>query len=318
MLSRVADSLYWMSRYLERVEHTARLMDVALNLMLEQSPALAEQHWGMVFASLSLPRQDPRDAYKITESLTFDSKNKSSIVCSLTAARDNARQVREQISSEMWEQLNRLYLKTKTTRIEEIWHQGPHEFFREVKEGVHLFQGITDSTMSHGQGWRFIQVGRFIERLSATATLLDEHFKVAYESPLDSSETGDYLQWVGLLKSCTAFEACCKVYTADLRAQNIADFLILNADFPHSIRFSSDMLQSGLNAIAEATQTRKSSRANRLAGRLRASLSFGQIEEIMEGGLHHYLADVQRLCAQIDEAIYQSYISYQIETALMP
>jgi uncharacterized alpha-E superfamily protein len=277
MLSRVADNLYWMSRYLERVEHTSRLMDVALNLMLEQSPALAEQRWAMVFASLNLPNQDASDAYKITEWLTFDSKNKSSIVCSLTAARENARQVREQVSSEMWEQVNRLFLKTKTTRIEEIWHHGPHEFFREVKEGVHLFQGITDSTMSHGEGWRFIQVGRFIERLSATATLLDENFKIAHDAPLDSSETGDYLQWVGLLKSCTAFEACCKVYTADLRAQNIADFLILNADFPHSIRFSSDMLQAGLNAIAEATQTRKSSRANRLAGRLRASLSFGQI-----------------------------------------
>src|SRR5437868_3392480 len=109
MLSRVADNLYWMSRYLERVEHTSRLIDVALNLMLDQSPALAEHRWALVFASLSLPQDDARDAYKITESLTFNNKNKSSIVCSLTSARENARQVREQISSEMWEQLNRLY-----------------------------------------------------------------------------------------------------------------------------------------------------------------------------------------------------------------
>jgi uncharacterized alpha-E superfamily protein len=316
MLSRVADSLYWMSRYLERVEHTARLIDVTLNLMLDQSPESAERRWALALSSLGLEPMETNDPYRLTQFLTFDADNKSSIVSSITAARENARQVREQISSEMWEQLNRLFLQIKSKEIKGIWNVGPHEFFREVKEGSHQFQGITDSTMSHGQGWRFIQVGRYIERASTTASLLDSHFKDAFDRPTERLEIGDYLEWVGLLKCCTAFEACCKVYTADLRADLIAEFLLLNADFPHSIRFSADMLQSGLNAIAEATQTHKSSRANRLAGRLRASLSFGQIEEIMESGMHNYLEDIQRQCSQIHEAIYQTYITYQVETAL--
>ncbi len=315
MLSRVADSLYWMSRYLERAEHTARLIDVTLNLMLDQSPATAERRWQLVMSGLGLPPTDTSDAYKLTRTLAFDADNESSIVSSVIAARENARQVREQISSEMWEELNRLFLKVKSARIDHIWNFGSHEYFRKVKEGAQLFQGITDSTMSHGQGWRFIQVGRFIERAGATAALLDAHFNYLSDPNIERNGTSDYLEWVGLLKSCTAFEACCKVYTADLQTDRIAEFLLLNADFPHSVRFSADMVQAGLNAIAEATQTHKSSRANRLAGRLRASLSFGQIEEIMESGLHTYLQDIQRQCMQIHEAIYQAYIAYQIDSA---
>jgi uncharacterized alpha-E superfamily protein len=316
MLSRVADSLYWMSRYLERAEHSARLIDVTLNLSLDQSLRKAEQRWAVALASMNLPPIDTGDAYRIIQALTFDVKNKSSIVCSINAARENARQVREQISSEMWMQLNRLYLQARNTRIDDIWNSGPHEFFREVKEGIHLFQGITDTTMSHGEGWRFIQLGRFLERASAMAAHLDAHSASMSGAKPGSVESGDYLEWVGLLKSCTAFEAYCKVYTANLQAESITEFLLLNADFPHSIRFSADMLQAGLNAIAEITQTHKSSRANRLAGRLRASLSFAQIEEIMESGLHAYLEDIQRQCAQIHEAVYQTYITYQIESAL--
>ncbi|MEW6129636.1 MAG: alpha-E domain-containing protein [Acidobacteriota bacterium] len=315
MLSRVADSLYWMSRYLERAEHTARLIDVTLNLMLDQSPLMAERRWQLVMSGLGLPPTDTRDAYKLTESLAFDAENPGSIVSSIIAARENARQVREQISSEMWEELNRLYLQVKSARIEQIWNFGSHAYFRNVKEGAHLFQGITDSTMSHGQGWRFIQVGRFIERAGATAALLDAHFKYLSDPNIESDGKSDYLEWVGLLKCCTAFEACCKVYSADLQPDRIAEFLLLNADFPHSVRFSADMLQAGLNAIAEATQTHKSSRANRLAGKLRAALSFVQIEEIMESDLHSYLKDIERQCLQIHDAIYQAYITYQIESA---
>jgi uncharacterized alpha-E superfamily protein len=316
MLSRVADSLYWMSRYLERAEHTTRLVDVTLNLLLDQSVTTAEHRWAVALASMNLPSMDTSDAYQVTQTLTFNVKNKSSIVSSINAARENARQIREQISSEMWEQLNRLYLQARNTGINDIWNSGPHEFFRHVKEGIHLFQGITDSTMSHGEGWRFIQLGRFLERASATAALLDAHFAGLSGVETAMVDKGDYLEWVSLLKSCTAFEAYCKVYTANLRAESITEFLLLNADFPHSIRFSADMLQAGLSAIAETTQTHKASRANRLAGRLRASLSFAQIEEIMENGLHFYLEDIQRQCMQIHEAIYQNYITYQIESAI--
>ncbi|HEX8143084.1 MAG TPA: alpha-E domain-containing protein [Pyrinomonadaceae bacterium] len=318
MLSRVADSLYWMSRYLERAEHSARLIDVNLNLMLDQSPATAGQRWARLLSSLHAPplSEASHDAYRITQLMTFDVSNPTSIMACLETARDNLRQVREQISSEMWEHLNRLFLQVKSNSIEDVWNVGPHEFFRSVREGAHLFQGITDSTMSHGEGWQFIQVGRFIERASATASLLDVYFKDFFDAESRHAGPGSYLDWVGLLKSCTAFEAYCKVYTAELRPERIAEFLLLNAECPRSVRFSAEMIQNGFQAIAEATGMRKTGRLNRLAGRLRASLSFGQIDEIMEAGLHAYLNDIRGQCAQMHAAIQQTYIAYPIETAL--
>jgi len=317
MLSRVAENLYWMSRYLERAEHTARLIDVHLNLMLDQSPTSAVPRWGRLLASLQIPSTaDVGDVYGLTQKLTFDLSNHNSIVACIAAARENARQVREQISSEMWEQLNRLFLQVKGASMDTIWNAQPHEFFHIVKEGSHLFQGITDSTMSHGEGWHFIQVGRFIERICATAALMDLYFSQFPDSQDQSVAARNYLEWVGFLKSCTAFEAYCKIYTASLRPGSMAEFLLLNPEFPRSIRFAADMIQAALHAIAESTGTREAGRVNRLAGRLRAALSFGQIDEIMAGGLHAYLEDIQRQCAQIHTAIYQIYITYPIESAL--
>jgi len=317
MLSRVAESLYWMSRYLERAEHTARLVDLNLNLMLDQAPAPGDRRWQRLLSSLlvKLPDEVRSDAYSIARNLTFDPAHRGSIVACMTAARENARQVREQISSEMWEELNQLFLQLKRSGVEDQWQAQPHHFFRVVKEGAHLFQGITDSTLSHSEGWYFIQLGRFLERAGATASLLEAHVSELIESG-DPAEKTDYLELVGLLKSCTAFEAYCKVYTADLSADRISGFLLLNSEFPRSVRFAAEMVQTALNAIAEMSGGRKTGRANRLAGRLRASLSFSQIDEIIGSGLHPYLADIQRQCAQIHTAIVQQYVTYPIESAL--
>src|SRR5215204_54086 len=302
MLSRVADSLYWTSRYLERAEHTARLVDIGLNLMLDQSAAAVERRWGRLLDSLHSPPPltGSSDAYRITEAMTFDISNEMSIVACIAAARENLRQVREQISSEMWEQLNRLFLQVKGTQLDDIWNVTTHEFFRSVKEGAHLFQGITDATMNHGEGWQFIQVGRYIERAAATSTLLDVYTNELMTPSAADAPGRNYLDWVGLLKACTAFEAYCKVYTADLRP----------------VRFAAESVQAAFQSIAEATGTRKSGRVNRLAGRLRATLGLGQIDEILETGLRPYLNDVRRQCAQIHEAILQTYVAYQVETSL--
>jgi len=318
MLSRVAESLYWMSRYLERAEHTARLLDLNLNLMLDQAPDPNGLRWPRLLESLMvvLPPGSKTDAYSVAQLLTFDAKHKASIIGSMYYARENARQVREQISSEMWEQLNQLYLQIKRAGAGKKWRAAPHPFFRGVKEGAHLFQGITDSTLSHSEGWHFIQAGRFIERACATAKLLEAHVAELF-GPVDSeAERSDYIDMVGLLKSCTAFEAYCKVYTADLNPERIAEFLLLNSEFPRSVRFAAEMIQTALNAIAELAATRKNGRPSRLAGRLRAALSFGQIDEIMSTGLRPYLHDIQRQCGQIHTALYQQYVSYPIEEAL--
>ncbi|NNJ09770.1 alpha-E domain-containing protein [Chloroflexales bacterium ZM16-3] len=318
MLSRVADSLYWMSRYLERAEHTARLIAVGLDLMLDQTPQSTGIRWERLLASLHAypPPSGSGDAYAIARMLTFEMSNDASIASCIASARENARQVREQISSEMWEQLNRLYLKVKGSSIDAIWHGDPLEFYQEVKEGAHLFQGITDATMTHGEGWQFIQVGRHLERAGGTAALVDQHFRPFLEAPADAPLALDYIDWVGLLKCCTAFEAYCKVYTADIKPESVAEFLLLNADGPRSVRFAADRIQRSMQAISQATGTRSAGRAERLAGRLRASLDYGQVDEIIAENMHTYLENIQRQCAAIHGAIYQAYVSYSVDTAL--
>jgi uncharacterized alpha-E superfamily protein len=319
MLSRVADSLYWMSRYLERAEHTARLLDLNLHQMLDQSPEAAGPRWERLLLSLRAPAilgASPPDAYRITDALTFDQSNGPSIIACVSQARENARQVREQISSEMWEQLNRLTLRVKGTGMEEIWHTEPHEFFQSVKDGAHLFLGITDATMSHGEGWQFIQLGRFIERAGATAALLDIYLPPHIEQQRASAAQLDYLGLVGVLKSCTAFEAYCQVYTAHVQPQSIAEFLLLNAECPRSVRFAVESVQAALQNVSRLTGVRKAGRAERLAGRLRASLEYGQVDEIIAGNLGAFLEDIQRRCNQLHAAIHQTYIAYPIDTAL--
>jgi uncharacterized alpha-E superfamily protein len=317
MLSRVADSLYWMSRYLERAEHTARLIDVDLQLRLDQSPETAADRWlRLLEASQAAPPDDGKiDAATLTHILTLERSNPSSILSCVSAARENLRQVREQCSSEMWEQLNRLYLQVNSTMAGEAWLLHSHVFFRAVQDGAHLFQGVTDSTMSHGEGWQYIQLGRFVERTDALARLIGTYFgKLSH--PLDQAvESEEYLEWVGLLKSCAAFEAYCKAYTAELRPLRVAEFLLLNPEFPHSVRFSVDRIHAALAAIGDMTE-RKAEQPVRLSGRLRALLSFSQIDEIMASGANAYVDSVRWQCAQAHTAIHQVYFDYSVEAAL--
>jgi uncharacterized alpha-E superfamily protein len=318
MLSRVADNLYWMSRYLERAEHTARLIDVDLQLRLDQSPEAGSGRWlRLLEASQVPPPEDGKvDATSLTHVLTLDRTNAPSILSCVSAARENLRQVREQCSTEMWEQLNRLFLQVNSTAKSEAWLLNSHVFFRAVQEGAHLFQGVTDSTMSHGEGWQYIQLGRFVERTDELARLIGTHF-ARLPHPLDLAvENEEYLEWVGLLKSCAAFEAYCKTYTAEIRPLRVAEFLLLNPEFPHSVRFSVDRVQAALIAIGELTE-RKAEQPVRLAGRLCATLSFSQIEEIMASGANGYVNNVRWQCAQAHSAIRQVYFDYSVESALV-
>jgi uncharacterized alpha-E superfamily protein len=215
----------------------------------------------------------------------------------------------------MWEHLNRAYLQVNGTAESEAWMVHSHVFFRSVQDGAHLFQGVTDSTMSHGEGWQYIQLGRFVERTDALARLIGTHFG-SLVHPLDQAvEHEEYLEWVGLLKSCAAFEAYCKTYTAELRPLRVAEFLLLNREFPHSVRFSVDMVHAALSAIGEMTE-RKAEQPVRLAGRLQATLSFSQIEEVMASGATGYVDSVRWQCAQAHTAIQQVCFDYAVEPAL--
>jgi uncharacterized alpha-E superfamily protein len=326
MLSRVAESLYWMSRYLERAEHTARLIDVDFELRLDQSPEASSGRWLRLLEALQapVPEDGTIDAATLTHILTLDKTNSSSIISCVAAARENLRQVREQCSSAMWEQLNRLYLQVNSTTAGEAWLLHSYVFFRAVRDGAHLFHGVTDSTMSHGEGWQYIQLGRFVERTDAVARLIGAYLRRLPDSLNDSLdhsmdqtvESEEYLEWVGLLKSCAAFEAYCKKYTAELRPLRVAEFLLLNPEFPHSVRFSVDKVHTALRAIAELTE-RKAELPVRLAGRLRAALSFSQIDEVMASGASAFVESIGQQCGQAHTSIHQIYFDYPVESALV-
>jgi uncharacterized alpha-E superfamily protein len=319
MLSRVADNLYWLSRYLERAEHTARVLDLTLNLLLEQrsDEALNGRMKNLLDGLFAESLPEKTTLYEMTQALAFDKKNVASINFCVAQARENARQIREQISSEMWEHLNTLFHKINGVRIEDVWNtQTTHGFFREVKEGAQLFQGLTDSTMSHNECWQFLQLGRFIERASYNSHFLDVQFRVLSRSKYYPEIAKDFMDWVGLLKCFTAFEAYCKVYTAELRPERVVEFLLLNNEFPHSIRFAVDEMEKALKAIDETTETKRAGLVNRLIGKLKSDLSYSHIDEIMETGLSDYIDGIQKQSGRIHNAIYEVYISYPIEKAL--
>ncbi|MBL8236645.1 MAG: alpha-E domain-containing protein [Bryobacterales bacterium] len=311
MLSRVADSLYWMSRYLERAEHMARVLDVYVSEQLEEYSGAGDRRWRSVVDSLGLEAPSSVNEGNVGYWLAFDIANRSSIVACIMSARDNARNVREQISSEMWEHLNRLFHQVRAASLTEDWSADQHAFLTEVKDGAHLFQGITDSTMNHGEGWHFIQLGRFIERAVSVSSVVDVHFRD--HMPADD---GEHHEGVDLLKSCTAFEAYCKVYTAELKPLRISEFLLLNHEFPHSVCFAVDQVEVALRALPQSADRRIGGKALRLAGKLKATLTYGQIDEIMTTGLHAFLAEIDRQCNEIHVALHQIYIEYPIESAI--
>ena len=326
MLSRVADSLYWMSRYLERAEHATRLLDVNLNLMLDESAASAERRWQRVLVALGKPKdiEWTGEPYALTQALIFNTGHKASILSCIIAARENSRHVREQISTEQWHRLNSLYLQVTGPERQSNGNSEalgdnatqPTEFLQSVMEAVHQFQGVTDSTMNHGEGWQFIQVGRYIERASATALLLEAYHEDLWEHPEKIPEGNEYLDWMGLLRSATAFEAYCKVYTADLTPDRIFEFLLLDEEFPHSVRFSIDSLQCALEKIQGDSGKSRAEALRRLSGRLQSSLNYSSVDEILNQDVVGYLRRIQAQCREIHGTIYELYVDYSIQAAL--
>jgi uncharacterized alpha-E superfamily protein len=294
--------------------------------MLDESATSADRCWQRMLQALGNP-EDTKwtgDPYALTESLTFDVENKASILSCIISARENSRHVREQISTEQWTRLNSLYLQVTRPEMRGDIQAGagmadsgqPTEFLQQVMEAVHQFQGVSDSTMSHGEGWQFIQVGRYIERASATALLLEAYHEDLWLHTDRIPEGNEYLEWMGLLRSATAFEAYCKVYTADITPDRILEFLLLDQEFPHSVRFSIDTLRRALEAIHGEGGKSRAEPLRRLVGRLQASLNYSSVEEILSGDVIAYLRGIQYQCSAVHKMIYELYIDYSIQAAL--
>ena len=315
MLSRVADSLYWMSRYAERGENIARILDVNLQLMLDL-PKLGPDEQKALWEPVLRSTGDYEDFYKyhketksenVIDFLTLHSKNSNSILNCITTARENARHVREQISLEMWEEINRTYLWMKSQTLKKIQRQGPYEFFTEVKNASHLFQGITDGTMTHGEDWDFIQVGKYLERADMTTRILDANDEIFINQPA-GTQTGGTLQWSAILRSCSSHDAYRKFYVAQVEPDKVVEFLILNEFFPRSIRFCAQALNDSLRRISGCKEERFTNQAEKLAGRVVAELNYSALEDIKTVGMHEYMDQLQIKLNAIGEAIFKTYL----------
>jgi len=297
-----------MSRYLERADHNARVLEANYNLMLNPSKVSTEQRWQRITTTLGLGAQASEiDPFTAMIRLISDVDNRSSIVSCVTSARENASQVREQISSEMWERLNQLYHGVASSTAGFNARVEPQRFITLVREGSYNFHGVMHATMNHGEAWQFIRLGRYIERAGALPLLLDAVFC--------ASSGADDLDWVGLLASCSAFEAYCKVYTADLKPERVAEFLLLNPEFPYTVRFSAEEMQGAFEAIARISSTRKGAGIEKIIGRLRSSLAYAQIDDIMSRDFQRFLRSITEQCQSLHAALHEVFIDYPVESA---
>ncbi len=316
MLSRVADSLYWIGRYLERAENRLHLLDVHMNLLLEGSKDNSAARWRRLLHSLANTAELPvEDAESAVRQLVFDASNDASVAACIAAARENARQVRDEISSEQWEKLNRLY-----HRLSELRALDPlstlSDIMQALLEGIYVFKGVTETMMPHGEGWHFIRAGRHMEGAMHIATLLETYYRELFAEGESLTDAGQYAEWIGLLRSCTAFESYCTVHTADVTPERILEFLLFNREFPHSLWYCVNSLVDALTSIRHDGRRSSAEELTRRAGRLRASLSFAQIGEIIAQDAAGYMRRVLQECGAIQDLIYRLYISYSVDTAL--
>jgi uncharacterized alpha-E superfamily protein len=318
MLSRVAGSLYWMSRYLERAENLARLLDVNLQLLLDfgqVNDKELEEHWIPILRSageedLFFQFYEQADSQSVTEFMTFRSENSNSIFSCVASARENARQVRDQISTEMWEVLNDAYLFIKGSDAKKVWASGDgaSQFYEQIKQYSHLFQGITVSTFSRSEGFEFIQFGKYLERADKTTRLLDIKYHILLPKVTDVGGAVDTAQWQAVLRSTSAMEAYRRFYVADILPWKVAEFLIFEDSFPRSILFCIQQLDQFVHLIGETPLGEYRTDGERRLGRFLNMLSYTTPDDVFKMGLHEFLKDCQDEIDCLGQYVYETYM----------
>ena len=314
MLSRVADSVYWMSRYVERAENVARFIDVNFQLMLDEAGGEDRQWQPLV--NTTGDHDDFRKRYgaatqeNVINFLTFDVENPNSILSCLRPARENARTVREIISSEMWLQINKFFLKVKSAAEQSNCLDSPNEFFTEVKEDSHLFSGITDATMTHNEAWHFCRLGRMLERADKTSRMLDVKYYILLRSPDEVGSAFDDIQWAAVLRSASAFEMYRKRH-GRISPQRVVEFLILDREFPRAIQFCLVAARDSLHAISGTSLGTFRYPPEKLLGQLCSDLSFASLEEIISHGLHEYLDDLQTKVNAVGAGVFETFFAFK-------
>jgi uncharacterized alpha-E superfamily protein len=311
-LSRVAEAIYWLSRYIERAENTARVIDVNLRLGLDAPAGIGEQWEPLLMIMAALPefqqRYDSPSRANVIRFLASDEENPNSIVRCLGAARDDARGVREAISSEMWEQINRFYHLSQAPGFMSLVSTDPYAFFNRIRQESLLFAGVVDATMSHDEGWHFARLGREIERADKTSRILDVKYFLLLPAVSDVGSPLDFLQWSALLRSVSGLEAFRKRY-GRITPRRVAEFLILGREFPRSIHHCMLAAQDSLCILSGSAAGTFQNTAEQRMGKLTAALTYTEIGEIVSGGLHEFLDNLQGELNEVGDAIFATFFA---------
>jgi uncharacterized alpha-E superfamily protein len=314
MLSRHAEDLFWAGRYMERAEDTARLLDVTYHGLLESTPYESERAWREVLSVLRLDgpfaeRRHGVSALAVSEFLVRDPDNPGSILAGVGRARDNLRSVREQVSAELWEEVNTFHLELRARDLRIDLEQQPYALYGMVKRRCQTLAGVAAETMARDDGWRFLQIGWMLERAEMTCRLLDVRYAQS-----DSDGVGGFHHWMSTLKSASASEAYRKAFRSSMDPEDVIDFLLLSRIFPRSVLFCLRRAEADLNLLGSRDGTL--SRPERLLGRIRADLEFREVHEVVAGGLHSFLDQLQRGVRQVAEAVALQYFRSSHEVFL--
>lgn len=323
MLCRVADNIYWLARYIERADYTARVLDVNTNLVLDMTgfvePDSPEAWLPIISVSgdedLFHQRHSTVDEKSAVSFMLFDKENPSSIYRSIAAARESARCVREQISSEMWEQINRLYLRLKDQSYDDYQRIGASEYLNRTKASIYLFYGIAEQMMPRTTGWDFFNLGRFLERADNLSRLIDVKCLSLLPHKETISPVADLIQWAAVLRSCSGHEAFRKSRKGNITAERVIEYLVLDEHFPKSIRFSIVQAEAALRQVSGSRDHHFSNLAGRALGRLRSELDYALLEDVLEADLHEYMLSIQEKLSEVGALIDKTFINYPIENA---
>jgi uncharacterized alpha-E superfamily protein len=312
MLSRVAESIYWMARYIERAENVARIMDANYHMILDLPLGVGEQWEPLVVTTgdeeLFKEFYDDFNRENVVQFLTFDTRNPNSILSCLQMARENARSVREWISSEMWQQVNTFYLLIKDASRRGGGLELPHELFVEIMMASHLFAGLSQNTMTHSEGWQFARLGRMLERADKTARIIDVKYFILLPSVDYIGTPFDHILWGSILRSASAFEMYRKEY-GQIVPDKIIEFMVLDAEFPRAIHHCLITAELSLRSISGTMRGRFSNRAEKALGRLLSDIDYTTIDDIKSTGLHEFIDGLQTRLNEVSQIVFETFFS---------
>jgi uncharacterized alpha-E superfamily protein len=319
LLSRVADAVYWVGRYVERAENISRYICVNLNLQLDL-PMTPQQQWQPLVdttgdAAFFKERYGEATQDNVIQFLAYDDEYHSSIASCLRMARENARSVRETITPEMWQQINAMYLRIQNNdTLPEPEYM--LDAFRDVSLGCNLLHGISEATMSHNEAWNFLRLGQRLERADKTSRILDVKYFMLLPSLRDVGTPYDDLHWSAVLKSVSGFEMYRKRY-GRIRPRDVVEFLVMDKEFPRAMRYCIGSANVSLHRITGTPPDQFHYQSEHLLGMLESEFAFAQVDDILNRGLHQYLDTTQRKLNDIDNALRGDFLGtvpYQAQT----